>query len=187
MKNTFLFNKNSHFNLANLFTFINIISGLSALFFINNGNYIIAIILAWIGGFFDIFDGKISRKFKLSNEFGIQLDSYADFITFVLVPVSLIQSSILENEYNNLILNLSFIISITYIVSGIRRLITFNIKSKVGKVDKYFTGIPTPLGAIILLLIYISYIFNILNVYLTLLLIIITSYLLNSKIKIKHP
>ena len=35
---------------------------------------------------FDIVDGKTARKYNLSTEFGIQLDSYADFLSFVIVP-----------------------------------------------------------------------------------------------------
>ena len=38
-----------------------------------------------------------------------------------------------------------------YVISGLRRLIQFNINADEGKVEKYFTGIPTPLGAILLL------------------------------------
>ena len=86
----FLWTPNSHFNLANLFTFVNITAGLMAVYFITQNNFILAIILAWTGGAFDIFDGKIARKYNLSNEFGIQLDSFADFLSFVLVPVFLI-------------------------------------------------------------------------------------------------
>jgi len=47
---------------------------------------LLAIILAWIAGALDILDGKVARHFKLSTEFGVQLDSYADFISFVIMP-----------------------------------------------------------------------------------------------------
>ena len=86
----FLWTPTSHFNLANLFTFVNITAGLSATYFITQNNFTLAIVLAWVGGAFGIFDGKIARKYNLSNEFGIQLDSFADFLSFVLVPVFLI-------------------------------------------------------------------------------------------------
>ncbi len=33
---------------------------------------------------------------------------------------------------------------IYYVISGLRRLIQFNINANEGEVEKYFTGIPTP-------------------------------------------
>ena len=81
----FLFTPSSQFNLANMFTFVNITAGLLAIYYITQNNFTYAVILAWIGGAFDIFDGKIARKFNLSNEFGVQLDSFADFLSRIKV------------------------------------------------------------------------------------------------------
>ena len=86
----FLFQASSHFNLANLITMGNITFGLMAVYFITQQNFFLAVVLAWMGGAFDIMDGKVARKYKLSNEFGVQLDSFADFLTFVLMPTFLI-------------------------------------------------------------------------------------------------
>jgi len=94
--------------------------------------------LAWIGGAFDIFDGKIARKYKLSNEFGVQLDSFADFLSFVLVPVFLVFQAVYDQNLSGSTLLLAAIISICYVISGLRRLIQFNINSDVGEVKKYF-------------------------------------------------
>ena len=55
-----------------------------------------------------------------------------------------------------------------------------------GEVEKYFTGIPTPLGAILLWVVYLIYLTDYVNEYFVLGSIIIIGYLLNSKIKIKH-
>ena len=107
----FLFTPSSHFNLANMFTFVNITSGLLATFFTIQNNYVVAIIFAWIAGAFDIFDGKIARKYNLSNEFGIQLDSFADFLSFVLVPVFFIFQAIYSQSLSGLGLILAGIVS----------------------------------------------------------------------------
>ncbi len=53
---------------------------------------------AWLAGAFDIFDGKIARKYNLSTEFGIQLDSYADFLSFVIVPAMFIYFAIFNGK-----------------------------------------------------------------------------------------
>jgi CDP-diacylglycerol--serine O-phosphatidyltransferase len=182
----FLFNPSSHFNLANLFTFVNITAGLMATYFITQNNFIIAIALAWIGGAFDIFDGKIARKYKLSNEFGVQLDSFADFLSFVLVPVFLIFQSTYAIELHGVELIVASIASIYYVISGLRRLIHFNINAEAGEVDKFFTGVPTPLGAILLWLVYLSSAYEFMPSILVLGFMIIIAWSLNSKLKIPH-
>ncbi|MDX9813449.1 MAG: CDP-alcohol phosphatidyltransferase family protein [Sulfurimonas sp.] len=183
----FLFTSTSHFNLANLFTFVNITSGLLAIYFITQESFFLAIIFAWIGGAFDIFDGKIARKFSLSNEFGIQLDSFADFLTFVLVPVFLIFEAIYSNELSGFSLFIAGGVSIIYVISGLRRLITFNINSEAGEVGKFFVGVPTPLGAILLWLVYLAFIYSIFSVWVVLAMMLVVGWSLNSKLKVPHP
>ena len=183
----FLFNPSSHFNLANLFTFVNITTGLLATYFITQNNFVLAIVLAWIGGAFDIFDGKIARKFKLSNEFGVQLDSFADFLTFVLVPVFLIFQAIYATSLSNISLLFASTISIYYVISGLRRLVHFNLNTDAGNVSKYFTGVPTPLGAILLWLAYMTHAYEILPAIIVVVLMGIIGWSLNSKIKVRHP
>ena len=182
----FLWQSASHFNLANLFTMVNISSGLLATYFITQNNFFIAIIFAWIGGAFDIFDGKIARKFKLSNEFGIQLDSFADFLSFVLVPVFLIFQAV-YSTLASATLAIAAIISIYYVISGLRRLIQFNINADAGEVSKYFTGVPTPLGAILLWLAYLAYINTFIPALAVVFAMMIIGWSLNSTLKIPHP
>lgn len=183
----FLFTNKSHFNLANMFTFVNITAGLLAIYFISQNNFMAAIILAWIGGAFDIFDGKIARKYKLSNEFGVQLDSFADFLSFVLVPVFLIFQAIYSTNFSDMWILVCGIVSIYYVISGLRRLIQFNINADAGEVEKFFTGIPTPLGAILLWLVYLGSTYNLLSAHVVILFMILIGWSLNSKIKVPHP
>ncbi|MEA2049333.1 MAG: CDP-alcohol phosphatidyltransferase family protein [Campylobacterota bacterium] len=191
---TFLFDKNNHFNLANIVTFFNISAGILAIYFITHGEFFGAALFAWMGGAFDIIDGKIARKYNLSTQFGIQLDSFADFLSFVIVPSMFLYFAIFDG--NELILNTLFIFAtfVYYIISGLRRLIQFNINSDDGNVAKHFVGVPTPLGAILLWLIYIIWLFDFFPIlfgipaeYIILLLIVIVGFLLNSKVKIPHP
>jgi CDP-diacylglycerol--serine O-phosphatidyltransferase len=183
----FLYKPESHFNLANLFTFVNITAGLMATYFITQNNFFVAIILAWIGGAFDIFDGKIARKYNLSNEFGIQLDSFADFLSFVLVPVFLIFQAVYISSLSGVAIAFASIISIYYVISGLRRLIHFNINADAGEVENYFTGVPTPLGAILLWLVYLANSYALVPASLVVILMGAIAWSLNSKIKVKHP
>ena len=181
----FLYRADSHFNMANMFTFGNLASGLIAMYLATQGNFIWAIVFLWIGGGFDIFDGKMARKYGLSNEFGIQLDSYADFLSFVLTPVFIIFVSIIQVSDSTLIFALGSVISLYYIISGLRRLIQFNINAEEGEVEEYFTGLPTPMGAIVLWFIFLGGVY-IYPAFVTILLMVTTGWLLNSTVKIKH-
>lgn len=183
----FLWTPSSHFNLANLFTFVNITAGLTATYFITQNNFFLAVILAWVGGAFDIFDGKIARKYNLSNEFGVQLDSFADFLSFVLVPVFLIFQAVYASSLSGGFLILAAITSIYYVISGLRRLIHFNIHTDAGSVDKFFTGVPTPLGAILLWLVYLGNAYEFLPALGVVGLMALIGWTLNSNIKVRHP
>jgi len=183
----FLWIPSSHFNLANLFTFVNITAGLMATYFITQNNFVLAIVLAWIGGAFDIFDGKIARKYNLSNDFGIQLDSFADFLSFVLVPVFLIFQASYAPTLHGFNLFLPAAISIYYVISGLRRLIHFNLNADAGEVANYFTGVPTPLGAILLWLVYLLNAYSLLPAYGVIFLMLAIGWSLNSTIKVRHP
>lgn len=183
----FLFNPSSHFNLANLFTFVNITAGLLAAYFITEHNFVLASLFAWIGGAFDIFDGKIARKYALSNEFGVQLDSFADFLTFVLVPVFFIFEAVYSASLSGIWMIVAAIVSVYYVISGLRRLIHFNLNTDAGSVSNYFTGVPTPLGAILLWLVFLANAYTPLPALVVIVLMLLIGWSLNSKIKVRHP
>lgn len=184
---TFLFDKNSHFNLANLATFFNIAAGIFAIYYLTHENFFAAAIYAWVAGAFDIVDGKIARKYNLSTEFGIQLDSFADFLSFVIVPTMFIYFAVIDGKEMMLFTPLVAFAFIYYVISGLRRLIQFNINAEEGQVSKYFTGVPTPLGAILLWAVYLIWLTDIMNEHTVLGLMILIGFLLNSKLKIPHP
>jgi CDP-diacylglycerol--serine O-phosphatidyltransferase len=186
---TFLFNKNHHFNLANIVTFFNIACGVLAIYFLTHSQFIGAAVFSWCAGAFDILDGKIARKYNLSTQFGVQLDSYADFLSFVIVPSMFIYFGVIDGKEIDF-LNTYFVVFafVYYIISGLRRLIHFNLTTTENSVAKYFTGIPTPLGAILLWFIWLGWVYELIpNENIVLSLMIIVGFLLNSKIKIPHP
>lgn len=183
----FLFDKNNHFNLANIVTFFNISSGIFAIYFLTHNEFFGAALFAWLGGAFDIIDGKLARKYNLSTQFGIQLDSFADFLSFVIVPTMFIYFAIIDGKELTLFTPFVMFAFVYYIISGLRRLIQFNINSDEGEVSKYFIGVPTPLGAILLWIVYLISLSGFINEYVVLIAMVIIAYLLNSKVKIPHP
>ncbi len=181
-----LMNPQNRFNLANSVTFLNVACGVAAMYFVTQHQFLPAIVLAWIAGGLDILDGKIARKFNLSTEFGVQLDSFADFLSFVIMPAFLLFYSLdLKGFVPVFLIGLVFIY---YIISGLRRLVEFNLYTDAGSVSKYFTGVPTPLGAILLWVLYLLHSFSIVsNVWIIAALTALIAWSLNSKIKIPHP
>ena len=181
-----LMDPNNRFNLANSITFANVACGVMAMYFVTQHQFLPAIILAWIAGGLDILDGKVARKYNLSTEFGVQLDSFADFLSFVIMPAFLLYYSLnLSKPIEVFVIGLIFIY---YIISGLRRLVEFNLNTDAGSVDKFFTGVPTPLGAILLWVLYLLHSFNIIsNVWVIAILAAVVAWSLNSKIKIPHP
>ena len=184
-----LFDKDNRFNIANIVTYLNVSAGLMAIFFIVEGDFFTAIVLAWFGGACDIIDGKLARKYNLSTEFGIQLDSFADFLSFVVMPAFLLFYAV--KQYNTisgveeLLLGLVFI---WYVINGLRRLVEFNLKVDVGEVEKYFEGVPTPLGAILLWVLYLLTAYGVITSgYVIAVLVTLIAWSLNSKLKVAHP
>jgi len=181
-----LFNPQNRFNLANSITFANVTAGVMALYFVTQHNFLVAIILAWIAGALDIADGKVARKYNLSTEFGVQLDSFADFLSFVIMPAFLLFYSLnLTGAFATFVIGIIFIY---YIISGLRRLVEFNLYTDAGSVSKHFIGVPTPLGAILLWVLYLLHSFGVISSpWIIAILTAIVAWSLNSKIKIPHP
>lgn len=125
-----------------LITALNLVAGVAAIFSAIKGETTIAIILVMGGMLFDYFDGKIARAYKLAHEFGREMDSLADVVTFGVAP-----SVILLTLYpgNSLIL----IAAALYTVAAAFRLARFNlIKTGTGKT---YTGLPVPAAAFVML------------------------------------
>jgi len=183
-----LFDKDNRFNIANLVTYLNVTLGIVAIYFIVQGDFFTAITLAWIAGACDIVDGKLARKYKLSTEFGVQLDSFADFLSFVVMPPFLLFYTIkssMHSSWEELVVGLVFI---WYIIAGLRRLIEFNLKVEEGEVSKFFEGVPTPLGAILLWGLYLLFSYEILSSLIVIsLLVLAIAWSMNSRLKIPHP
>ncbi len=146
----FLYSNNIVTSILEICNFFQYLCGIFAIYFLTHDEFMVTS-FAWLAGAFEnIFDGKIARKYNLSTEFGIQLYSHADSLSFVVVSCNALYSSAIfdgkESFYNMALIAFVFIY---YVISGLRRLIQFNINANEGEVEKYFTGIPIPLGAIL--------------------------------------
>ena len=84
-------------NLINLITISRIILAPIILLFLMLDNYLICILLLFIAGVSDYFDGYLARKYQSESQLGEILDPIADkiLIVFVLIGLSVVLDSYL--------------------------------------------------------------------------------------------
>jgi CDP-diacylglycerol--serine O-phosphatidyltransferase len=94
--------------------------------------------------FFDAFDGRVARMTKTQSDFGVQLDSLADVISFGAAPALLIYKWALEPFGF-----LGFFLSFAFAACGALRLARFNVLAQRGDKgsSRFFVGLPIPLAA----------------------------------------
>jgi CDP-diacylglycerol--serine O-phosphatidyltransferase len=94
--------------------------------------------------FFDMFDGRVARMTKTQSEFGEELDSLADVISFGAAPALLV--------YKWALAPLGFLgmfLSFAFAACGALRLARFNVLARRGDKasHRFFVGLPIPLAA----------------------------------------
>jgi len=109
---------------------------------------------------FDGLDGHVARLTGTSSDFGRELDSLADVITFGVAPAMLawtwgfhLMPPVSLTEWNIKLTQLGAVASFLFLMAGASRLARFNITTnpqpsnpgRPGK--KYFVGMPIPAGA----------------------------------------
>src|SRR4026207_1425152 len=75
--------------IPSLFTIGNIFCGYYSILSTLRGNWDHAAILIGVGYILDGLDGRIARRTKTASDFGLQLDSLADIVTFGVAPAIL--------------------------------------------------------------------------------------------------
>ena len=124
-------NKYKHWYPSTL-TLLNLALGFVALL-LNHPIY--SMILILVGCLLDIFDGMVARLLKATSDFGRELDSLADIVTFGVAPAWLVYQHCLEHT----VLNLLFV-TLLPVFSAIR-LAKFNTDASQ---KSNFLGLPTP-------------------------------------------
>jgi CDP-diacylglycerol--serine O-phosphatidyltransferase len=95
--------------------------------------------------FFDGFDGRVARLTKTQTQFGVELDSLADVISFGVAPSMLVYKWALAP------LGIAgTFVSFAFAACGAIRLARFNVvaqRSSHGGASRFFVGLPIPLAA----------------------------------------
>ncbi|MDP2064190.1 MAG: phosphatidylcholine/phosphatidylserine synthase [Phaeovulum sp.] len=140
--------------LPNLVTMAGMCLGLTALRFAFAGRFEAAAVLILLAAAIDGLDGLIARRLRATSNFGAELDSLADFLNFGVVPGLLIYEFTLGTKGEGLGAGFGWVLALVYVSCACLRLARFNVARAApptgGK--PFFTGVPSPAGAILALL-----------------------------------
>src|SRR5467141_4906659 len=143
--------------VPNVITLLAICAGLTAIRLSTEGRMELAVAAIVFAAVLDGLDGRVARMIKGQSKFGAELDSLADFVNFGVAPGLILYFWQLHDLNNG-----GWIASMVFAISGGLRLARFNATmddpNKPAFAANYFTGVPAPAGAILVLLpIYLAF------------------------------
>jgi len=142
--------------LPNACTLIGLCCGATAIRFALSGNWEAAVIAIICAAIFDMLDGRLARLFGADSAFGAQLDSLADLVSFGIAPSVVVYTWTLKDGGGA-----GWAAVLIFCACCAIRLARFNIESVHDHDDEesdptpanpYFTGMPTPAAACLILL-----------------------------------
>ena len=142
--------KKTRYLLPNILTLAGVCLGISSIKFSIDGNFSLAVTLILLAAILDALDGRVARFIKGTSEFGKELDSLTDFVSFGIAPVFILYFWELKN-YGKL----GWAITLIYSVCCVLRLARFNLtKIQVAEdwKNNFFEGIPSPAGGLLILM-----------------------------------
>jgi CDP-diacylglycerol--serine O-phosphatidyltransferase len=127
--------------IPSLFTTGNLICGFFSIISTFNGEYFQASIFIIFANLLDGLDGLVARLTRTTSQFGVELDSLADLVSFGVAPAVLVYYWALVPWST-----WGWLAACLYVVCGALRLARFNVQIK--NVEKiHFVGLPIPAAA----------------------------------------
>ncbi|KJS22567.1 MAG: CDP-diacylglycerol--serine O-phosphatidyltransferase [Clostridiaceae bacterium BRH_c20a] len=134
--------------IPNIVTLANLLLGIVSLIYTMDSKYQLAAIAILLAMVLDGMDGKIARKLDVTSNFGKELDSLCDLVSFGVAPALLVYSSILQDMGH-----IGLIIAVIFALCGAVRLARFNVLN----ITTHFIGVPIPFaGSLMALAILLS-------------------------------
>jgi CDP-diacylglycerol--serine O-phosphatidyltransferase len=129
-----------------------------------NERYDQAAIAIGIGYILDGLDGRVARLTGTSSEFGAQLDSLADVLTFGIAPAILafdwgigwmgnahgVPAAAALNPFEQHVRSAGWVMTFAFVICGALRLARFNVQAQKpadATTKRHFVGLPIPAGA----------------------------------------
>ena len=141
--------KKTRYLLPNILTLGGVCLSISSIKFSIDENYNLAVILILFAAILDALDGRIARLIKGTSEFGKELDSLTDFVSFGIAPVLILYFWDL-NKYGKL----GWAIALIFSVCCVLRLARFNLNKIEAQEEwkrNFFEGVPSPAGGLLIL------------------------------------
>ena len=127
--------------LPSMFTLANLFCGYACIVYAMRGEFKTAAPFIGFAIVLDMLDGRIARMTGASSDFGVELDSLADMISFGMAPAILSFAWGLQP-----LGRWGWAIGFVFVAAAALRLARFNVQA--GSVDKrYFVGMPSPAAA----------------------------------------
>ncbi len=126
--------------LANFLTGLSLAGGFMAVIFSLESHFTYASWAIIVSVIFDGLDGQLARRNPVPSEFGKELDSLVDVVSFGIAP-SVLGYIFIYRHFNFLAISVLFI----YLVCSVMRLAEYNITPK-EKLTNYFYGLPTTIS-----------------------------------------
>lgn len=137
------------YNKSVVLTYMGVAISIIGAYFAVQKNFNYAIVCLVFAGIADLFDGVVARRcFRTEEEkkFGIQIDTLADMINFVMLPLFIFMNLEGSGVYK-------IIISLIYCLAAIIRLAFFNVLTETSDI-KHYRGLPVTYSALIIPLVW---------------------------------
>jgi CDP-diacylglycerol--serine O-phosphatidyltransferase len=137
--------------LPNMITLLALCAGLTGIRLAFEGKLELALAAIVFAAALDGIDGRVARMIKGQSRFGAELDSLADFVNFGCAPGLILYLWGLHD-----LGNVGWIAAMVFAICGALRLARFNVMiddpNKPAWAANFFTGVPAPAGALVVLL-----------------------------------
>lgn len=124
-------------SIPNLFTLGNLSLGMIAILLASEDRYSLAAIMVVIAMLLDGLDGRVARALNAQSDFGKELDSLSDMISFGAAPAYIMYTV----SFQEAPVALAWIVTCLFPICGALRLARFNVRPGI---PGYFTGLPIP-------------------------------------------
>ncbi len=127
--------------LPSLFTVASLLCGFYAIICSSAGRYQLAAYLLLAASILDVADGQIARMTHTDTDFGVQLDSLVDVVSFGIAPAILVHAWALSS-----LGRIGWLVAFLYVACGTARLARFNLRRHADW--RYNVGLPIPAAAL---------------------------------------
>jgi len=145
----------------NAVTAASMVFGMISLISAYRGNYDLAAWMIIYAVFTDRLDGMVARLVRGTSEFGVNMDSFADFMNFGIAPSFLMFTFF--DAHPQLGMHdgwkqwLVIVACIAWVLGAVFRLARFNVAAEDGVPTKIFFGVPTTLAGGLLMIWFLAF------------------------------